>query len=291
MTPVPHTQPVTLPVLPEWVDHAIQGKATVPVALLLDLMVRVASEQNVVSEANAPLIIRDAFFPRFLPAHEVPHCTFEIAFEISFDDAAGESAKVDTRATLTSRIALAGGINRTRTHIALTLGGSTSPLPAPSPTTNDDIVLPADRIYAELIPFGPRYRNLRDSVRLSRAGGVGCVRSPLPVGSEPSRAGCPYLFDAAMHLACLWGQRYAGVVTYPTGFSTRAIALPLAHGERRCVVAPRSVEPRNLVFDLWLTDENDRVCDTIAGLTMVPLAGGARPPDWIVHPQALRDTP
>jgi hypothetical protein len=263
------------------------------VALLLDLMVRVAGEQDVVSEANAPLVIRDAFFPRFLPAQEVSRCTFEIAFEIAFDDAAGESAKVGTRATLTSRIALAGGISRTRTrtHLALTLGGSTASLPSPPPRTNDDIVLPADRVYSELIPFGPRYRNLRDSVRLSRAGGVGCVRSPAPAGSEPSRAGCPYLFDGAMHLACLWGQRYAGVVTYPTGFSTRAIALPLAHGERRCVVAPRSVEPRGLAFDLWLTDENDRVCDTIVGLTMVPLAGGSRPPDWIVHPQALRDTP
>ncbi len=284
---MPHTLPVTLPVLPEWVDHAIQGKATVPVALLLDLMVRVASEQDIVSEANAPLLIRDAFFPRFLPAREVPRCTFEIAF----DAAAGESAKVGTRATLTSRIALAGGISRTRTHLTLTLGGSSSPLPALPPIANDDIVLPADRIYAELIPFGPRYRNLRDSVRLSRAGGVGCVRSPAPAGSEPSRAGCPYLFDGAMHLACLWGQRYAGVVAYPTGFSARALALPLAQGERRCVVAPRSVESRSLVFDLWLTDENDRVCDTIAGLTMVPLAGGSRPPDWIVHPQALRDTP
>jgi hypothetical protein len=287
VTPVPRTLPVTLPVPPELVDHTIQGKAIVPAALLLDLVVRVATEQNVGAEATALLILRDAVFPRFLPADEAPRCHFEIAF----DDAPAESTKVGTRAILTSRITLAGGIRRTRTHAAVTLGGSFSPLPLPPPVMGCELELPADRAYTELILFGPRYRNLRGAVRLAPDGGNGCVCSPKPMGPEPSRAGCPYLFDSAMHLACLWGQRYAGVVAYPTGFSGRAIAVPLAHGERRCVVVPRSVAPSNLVFDLWLTDERDRVCDTIVGLAMVPLAGGPRPPNWIVHPQVPHPTP
>lgn len=287
MTLVPRTLPVTPPVPPEFADHAIQGKATVPAALLLDLMVRSASEQHVVPEANVPIVIRDAIFPRFLPADEVLRCTFEIAIE----ETLAQGPKASTRLTLTSRIALAGGINRTRTHAAATFGGSTAPLPSPSPTITRDIEISADRVYTELIPFGPRYRNLRGDIRLSRDGGEGRMRSPEPAGPEPSRAGCPYLFDSAMHLACLWGQRYAGVVVYPTGFSERAIASPLAHGERRCVVAPTSVEPRCLTFDLWFTDANDRVCDTIVGLSMVPLAGGPRPPDWIVHPQVPQRMP
>lgn len=287
MTFVQRTLSVTLPVLPEIIDHTIQGKATVPAALLLDLMVRTATEQNVGPEATAVLIIRDAIFPRFLPAEEIPRCTFEMAF----DDALAEGTKVGTRVTLTSRISLAGGISRTRTHAAATFDGSMPLLPLPAPTLDYELELPVDRVYSELIPFGPRYRNLRGTVRLARSGGTSCVRSPEPAGPEPSRAGCPYLFDSAMHLACLWGQRYAGVVSYPTGFSTRALAIALAHGERRCVVAPKSVAPPGLGFDLWLTDENGRVCDTIAGLVMVPLAGSPRPPDWIVHPQALLRAP
>jgi len=227
--------------------------------------------------------MRDGIFPRFLPADEVERCAFEILLE----DVPGEAAS--TRATLTSRIALAGGISRKRTHAAITLGGSAAALPAPH--IAGDFELPSDRAYAELIPFGPRYCNLRGTIQLGRDGGSAWVRSPEPAFPDPSRAGCPYLFDSAMHLACLWGQRYAGVVAYPTGFSARVIASPLAHGQCRCVVAPRSVAPPQLTFDLWLIDEDHRVCDATVGLALAPLHRGGQPPDWIVHPQAARGTP
>lgn len=285
MTPVPRILPVSLPDLSEFADHTIQGKATVPAALLLDLLVHSVPEQAPGAMAF-PLVLRDAVFPRFLPADEVERCTFEISLEeLLGEDMAG------THATLTSRIALAGGISRTRTHAAVTFGGPVSPLPLPPAMIACDVEVSADRAYAELIAFGPRYRNLHGGIQLGHGGGTAWVRSPEPASPEPSRAGCPYLFDSAMHLACLWGQRYAGVVAYPTGFSARVIASSLAHGQRRCVVAPKSAESRGLTFDLWLTDENHRVCDTIVGLTMAPLLGDAQPPSWIVHPQAPQRTP
>ena len=304
MTTVLRTVPVSLPDLPALADHAIQGKATVPAAWLLDLLVRTTTEANAVADPTTklvafPLVMRAAIFPRFLPADEVEQCTFEVAL----DDVVGEDAKASTRATLTSRIALSGGICRTRKHAAVTVGGSLPLPPSPPAEVACDLELLAQRAYAELIPFGPHYRNLRGQIRLGRDGGTGWVASPEPVGPEPSRAGCPYLFDSAMHLACLWGQRYAGVVAYPTGYSARAISSPLAHGQRRCVVVPRSigssvassvglsVESRGLTFDLWLADENHRVCDTIVGLTMAPVARGPLPPAWIVHPQAFLHTP
>ena len=294
MTTVPRTVPVTLPDLPALADHAIQGKATVPAAWLLDLLVRTATEQHgggdsVPNLATFPLVLREASFSRFLHADEVEQCTFDVVL----GDGVGEGAKAGLRATLTSRIALAGGICRTRTHAAVTFDGPLTPLPLPPAAIDCDTELLADRAYAELIPFGPHYRNLRGAIQLGRHGGTGGVGSPEPAGPEPSRAGCPYLFDGAMHLACLWGQRYAGVVAYPTGFSTRVIAAPLAHGQRRCIVVPKAVgkvgssfDSRGLTFDLWLTDENHRVCDAIVGLVLAPLARGAQPPAWIVHPQA-----
>jgi hypothetical protein len=281
VTPVPCTLPVTLPELPEFADHAIQGKATVPAVMLLEVLVRQVAESTNQNPATSPLVMRDATFPRFLPADEIERCTFEISLE----DVPGEATS--KRATLTSRIALANGINRTRTHAAVTFGGSATALPVPQVTSDFDLA--ADRAYTELIPFGPRYRNLRGNISLGRDGGRAWVRSPEPAFPDPSRAGCPYLFDSAMHLACLWGQRYAGVVAYPTGFSARVIMSPLAHGQRRCVVAPTSVGQERLTFDLWLTDEDHRVCDAVVGLVMAPLARGAQPPAWIV--QAKRGTP
>ena len=283
MTPVPRTLPVLLPDLLEWGDHSIQGKATVPAALLLDLLVRNTTEQTDLDSNTPPLVLRDAVFPRFLPADEVGRCTFEITLE----SVPGEATS--TRATLTSRISLAGGINRTRIHAAVTLGGPVTALPLPQ--LAGDFELSAERAYAELIPFGPRYRNLHGAIQLGHDGGTAWACSPEPGFAEPSRAGCPYLFDSALHLACLWGQRYAGVVAYPIGFSSRVLASPLAHGQRRCVVAPKSVMPQKLNFDLWLADADRRVCDTIVELAMAPVAKGAQPPDWIVHPQAPHGTP
>ena len=60
MTPVPRTLPVLLPDLLEWGDHSIQGKATVPAALLLDLLVRNTTEQTDLDSNTPPLVLRDA---------------------------------------------------------------------------------------------------------------------------------------------------------------------------------------------------------------------------------------
>jgi hypothetical protein len=286
VTPVPRTLPVTLPDWPELTDHTIQGKATVPAALLLDLLVKAASGAGLSSASlEVPLIMRDAAFSRFLPADEIAHCTFEIALQ----DLATEGQPGAQRATLTSRISLAGGIHRTRTHAAVTLGGQATAGFLPQPTT--DFEVSAKLAYQALIPFGPRYQNLHGELHFGCAGASALVCSPEPAFQEPSRAGCPYLFDSAMHLACLWGQRYAGVVAYPTGFCERVTPSPVAHGQRHCVVAPTSITPQKLMFDVWLTDDKHTVCDTVTGLAMTPLASGPKPPKWILHPSLGHHTP
>jgi hypothetical protein len=94
------------------------------------------------------------------------------------------------------------------------------------------------------------------------------------------------LLDSAMHLACVWGQRYAGMVAYPTGFSARTVFSPLPHGRRRCAAVARTVEPRRLIVDLWLSDDDGQVGDAIVGLVMAPLAAGSLPPAWIVEASA-----
>jgi len=278
--PVPRLLPVSLPHMPDVADHAIAGIATVPAVELLDLMIRTVTAQDGIPTTT--LSMRQAVFPRFLPVDEVQRCSFEVALEEATDPGKG------TRATFTSRIALAGGIHRTRTHAAVTLAAAVPDIPQPPATTAHDFELPAARAYCDLILFGPRYCNLRGSVWLGRDGAVGVVRSPDPPRPGLSAAGCPYLVDSAMHLACLWGQRYAGYVAYPTGFKTRVISAPVMHGERRCIVVPRIVEQRHMSCDLWLTDQDNRVCDTILGLDMAPLANGALPPDWVVAPLAQR---
>jgi hypothetical protein len=291
--PVPRVLPVSLPDLFEVADHAIAGSATVPAVELLDLLVTSAMVHDPHRESQGvlptrTLSMRDASFPRFLPVEEVRRCTFEVTLE---EEASDPGMGTRTRATFTSRIALGGGIHRTRTHAAVTFGGPVPEIPQPPAAIAPDVELPAARVYQDLIPFGPRFCNLRGLVRLGREGGMGTVRSPDPPRSDLSLAGCPYLVDSAMHLACLWGQRYAGYVAYPSGFAARVIASPIMHGQRRCIVVPRSVGSRHMSCDLWLTDEAGRVCDAIVGLIMTPLATGALPPAWLVHPLGPQHLP
>jgi hypothetical protein len=273
---VPATLPVALPPLPHLADHRIAGKATLPAVELLEIMTAaVASAEGWSEVLPLPLAMREVVFPRFLPADEIERCTFTITLE---------HWGRDVRASLRSRIALPGGLARSRTHAEATIGGAALP-PPPLPTFAPDFELVAERVYRELVPFGPRYRNLQGVLRLGPDGASGTVRSPTPpcstFSSPSSRLGCPFLLDAAMHLACVWGQRYTGVVAYPMAFAARVLYQPTPAGERRCLVAPTRVEARRLECDLWLVDDCGEVCDAVTGLVMSPLAAGAVPPAWI----------
>jgi Polyketide synthase dehydratase len=261
---------VTLPDLPGLADHPIAGKPTVPAVELLELLARSVAEHRA-APPSLPLAMSDVRFARFLPAEEIPRCNFEVTLE---------EANGGVRASLTSSIALAGGIRRSREHaVATFLTRATAPALPPAPTTDFEVA--AERVYRDLIQFGPRYCNLAGALRLGRAGGMGRVRSPKPPRQPPPLLGCPFLLDAAMHLACVWGQRYTGTIAYPTGFALRVLAKPLSAGERRCFVFPRSLEPRRLLCDLWLCDEQGEVGDAVTGLAMAPLAAGLSPPPWI----------
>jgi hypothetical protein len=262
--------------MPHVADHAILGRAIVPGVELLNLLQRTLDESDVLP--NTPPTMRDVSFPRFLSVEETSRCTFEIALE--------ETADGDVRSTFSSRITLPGGMQRERVHAQVTFAHTVPCYPTPPAEGNADFDVPAERVYRELIPFGPRFCNLRGTLRLSSTGAWATVESPFPPHPSPSRAGCPYLLDSAMHLACVWGQRYAGVVPYPTGFSSRTVFLPISQGKRRCTAVARTVDPRRLIFDLWLRDDDGQVCDVIGGLVMAPLAAGTLPPAWIVEAKA-----
>jgi hypothetical protein len=272
--PVPVVLPVTLPELPDLGDHHIGGKPTVPAVELLELLVQAAAayDQDWVGRLPSPLAMTEVSFPRFLPADEIDRCTFEVALERGADS---------LHATLTSRIALGGGLRRVRVHADARLGRARTEPPSPPPALDCDFEVTAERVYRELVPFGPRYRNLRGVLRLGPRGGMARVRSPMPPRQPPPLCGCPYLLDAAMHLACLWGQRFAGYVAYPTGFATRVLVKPTAAGERRCILAPTTVAPRRVGCNLWLLDEQGELCDAVLGLAMSPLAASAPAPAWI----------
>ncbi len=110
------------------------------------------------------------------------------------------------------------------------------------------------RLYDELVPFGPAYRNVRGDVLLAETG----VSATVSGGDFPEAAGplgSPFPLDAAMHAACAWGQRYRNRVVFPIGFNRREILSPTRAGETYlCRITPLPDEGAVLCFDVRLHD-------------------------------------
>jgi hypothetical protein len=138
------------------------------------------------------------------------------------------------------------------------------------------------RLYADLVPFGPAYHNVVGEVSLTRAGATAIVSGgDFRVAVGP--LGSPFPFDAAMHMACAWGQRYRNVVAFPVGFDRREILLPTSVGETYfCRVLPIQEEGAVIRFNVWLFCKDDRPAEIIVGLMMRDISGGRlKPPAWV----------
>lgn len=152
------------------------------------------------------------------------------------------------------------------------------PTPLPGPTFR----VSADRIYDELVPFGPAYRNVRGDVLLT-LGGISATVSGGYFPEAEGPLGSPFPLDAAMHAACAWGQRYRNRVAFPIGFDRREILSPTRAGETYlCRIAPLPDAGAVLRFDIGLYGADGRPVEVIRGLSMRDIFGGRMiPPAWV----------
>ena len=139
-----------------------------------------------------------------------------------------------------------------------------------------------ERLYADLVPFGPAYHNVVSEIGLTKTG----ARAYVSGGDYPEAVGplgSPFPFDAAMHMACAWGQRHRNIVAFPVGFDRREIILPTSAGETYlCRVFPLPDDGPALRFDVQLFDEDHRLVEIILGLRMRDISGGRlKPPAWV----------
>ncbi len=142
--------------------------------------------------------------------------------------------------------------------------------------------IPSQRLYAELVPFGPSYQNVRGDICLSEAGGVAHVYvASLPAPSEPF--GSPFPLDGAFHVACAWGQRFHHIVAFPEGFEERIVVNPTMTGETyRCIILPISAAGGLLKFDILIHDPAGGLREYIRGLSMRDIFNGrVKPPECV----------
>jgi len=248
---------------PWFKDHCFDGKIVLPAVETLLLL---ASEVHKNYPEIDLRIMEDARFARFL---EIPpqRTSLEALVDCS------KTQKGSIQAKLLSRV-------RLKTMARIFEHGEVC-FPPPQKNAPDTMLHPAplkgtvtevgaDRIYRELVPFGPAYHTLQDTLFLSARGASGTLKAPaLPETGIMEHLGSPFPLDGALHAACVHGQQYVDFIPFPVGFKRRVISTPTRAGVRyQTNVFSVTRTEDELIYDLGIFDGNGQVYETVTGIRM-----------------------
>lgn len=272
--------PLTIPVLSHLLDHQFMGKAVLPAVEAMRILLDSALPyvENII---NATIV--DAGFNKFLFIGE--NDQFIEAFnDLEVHENGVISSKLVTRFQ-------SGKSSTTRFIEHATINFSSFPKFEKEKTFDPGLLLGEDPfeiapdvIYKDIIPFGPAYQNIRETVFMSRKGVVAAVYGGDPICDDNSWLGSPFSLDAAFHGACAWGQRYHHIVAFPVGFSERDILRPTCFGNTYvALIKPVHSDKKLLVFDIRIDDREGNIHEKISGVKMRDVSGGRlKPPVWIL---------
>lgn len=270
-------RPLPIEVLPYLRDHRAGGKTVLPA---VEALQRLASSTQGYFPGIYILAMYHASFPRFLLIEPDDHIV-DAYNEIETDDDGNLKTKLVT-VSVSKRMKIA--ISRTYAQVCFKKNAPDLPGKDISFSLQDDETfnISEEKLYQDLVPLGPSYQNAYEPIRLGRRGATARLRAPtLPAPIEP--LGSPFPFDAAMHCACAWSQRFYGIVAFPVGFDWRIIYNRTRPGENYgCRIVPVSSEKGTLIFDIRIYHEEGFLCEFIAGIKMQDVtAGRLSPPLWI----------
>lgn len=277
---VPLRFPLEIPAPAYLRDHLFQGRPVLPAVEAMETLAREIKRIHPDCDVTR---ISNARFEKFLiidPRQDHLQAALDLQ----------RLETGDLHAALVTRAKAPGAtITRTKTHARLIFEQSE---PAPPPLPLDVAAAPegicsriaVDRIYRDLVPFGPAYRNLQGAVWLSADGALAEIRCPaLPASQTMSHLGSPFALDAAFHAACVWAQHYQNIVAFPLGIDQRRIFSPTEPGKRYFArILPQRLSPNLPDFDIWLLSETGDLCEMARGVHMRDVSGGRlEPPAWI----------
>lgn len=278
----PRRHAVSIPVPPHLPDHRILHRPVLPAAHALCLMADTAAERTGLQLRAS----RDAVFLGFLYLPDPP------APIPAFVDILEEGGDGRLAVSLLTRIAARSGpVSRVKEHLrAGLLPAAAVPPPPPPPEALDPppeadaFKVDRDALYRDLVPFGPAFRNLTGPVILSPEGAWAGIAAPPERPASPV-LGSPFVFDAALHAANVWTQRYRAMVAFPVGYDLRLVHEPCTAGGRYlCHAVPRpSMKEGTQTLDFRVLDPDGRPVETVLGLRMRELfPGKLHPPAWIL---------
>jgi hypothetical protein len=271
--------PLQLKVRPYLFDHYLDGKAIFPAVEALIVLAGTVKHHFPQANINR---LQNARFPRFLA---IDHGIKSLN---AFVDLVDGGAGAITASLTTSVKTKAGNITRMLDHASVEF--SISPADsAPSHPFNSleklpgkCINVPADSVYRELVPFGPAFQNISRDLSLSPDGALAYL-SGGKCDVDDDILGSPFPFDAAMHAACVWSQRFTDAVPFPVGFQKRMIYKNTkTDGNYLTRIVPMKYDSEPFIFNIWIFDLQGNICESIEGLQMRDVSQGRRkPPAWI----------
>ena len=271
--------PWNIEVSPYLHDHHFEGKIVLPAVEVLIVL------SNVV-KINFPKIniryLHKALFFRFLSISPDTR-RLEVFVDIETSADGGIIASF-----LTSVKSKDGTISRTVENARVEFAAADSaPSPKPLPIVvkklgGNCINVPSTIIYRDLVLFGTAYQNIVGDLSVSPEGALAYLSGG---GNEADEdlLGSPFPLDAAMHAACVWGQRFSGIVPFPTGFEKRIIYQKTKKGGVYLGrIVPVKVNPDSLIVDAWIYDSDGVIYEIVSGVQMRDVSQGRmRPPEWI----------
>lgn len=271
---------IRLPTPAYLMDHHFQGRPVLPAVEAMEALARTAKHFNPEIAVHNISRIR---FDKFLytdPGRD--HLTALAELQ--------PSSNGQWQFSLITRSKAPGaGITRTKVHARLYFGGSDTlkdPWPLDVSAAPEGICLPItpEKLYEQLVPFGPAFRNIVSPVYISPDGALARIKTPDISAADDHCLGSPFALDAAMHAACAWAQHYKGIVAFPVSIDARTIVKPalpdsIYYGRIR----PQSSFDDLQVFDIQLIDEHGEPCEIVQGVHMRDVSGGRlHPPEWII---------
>ncbi len=269
---------LSIPVHGYLADHRVDQRPVLPVVDALQLLARATLNG---APQSSVACSRDADFMHFLYLPPGNVCIDASAKLKPCEDGS-------ITATLTTQKKIKNGsITRTVKHISVTFQHNSVvhsvPLDIACAPEGVGLRLRAKDLYEQIVPFGPAFHNATDPIFLSALGASSWVVCPAHQ-RQVDPLGSPFPLDAAFHVACAWGQRYMGTVTFPVGYSERCILQPTESGGKYFSrIIPRVWDnPAELTFDIWLFTPEGVLCEAVLGVRMKDVSRGKlQTPEWI----------
>ncbi len=269
--------PIKISVHPWFRDHCFNGKIILPAVETLLLLAAEVREKYPEIDIR---VMEEARFTRFLEIP--PNCT---SFEALIESSKTKNGSIQAR--LLSRVqfkTMARIIEHGQVRFPAPQKKNPETVIHPAPLEGPVTEVDANRIYRELVPFGPAYHTLQETLFLSAQGASGRLKAPaLPETGIMEQLGSPFPLDGALHAACVHGQQFVDFVPFPVGFQRRVISHPpRPGGEYLTRVVPVSRTDDELIFDLDIFDKSGKMYETVNGVRMMDVTGGRiKPPPWI----------